>query len=81
MKYMPEKQPVIVECVITPIPERVGDPLPEVQASFDDGSSEVLFRFYPDEVHFDSKEFIGLTADEARKLYGRKYRIHLLADA
>jgi hypothetical protein len=32
-------------------------------------------------MHFDAKEFIGLTADEARKLYGRKYRIHLLADA
>lgn len=55
--------------------------MPEVRGVFDDGSSEVLFQFYPDEVSFDAKEFIGLTADEARKLYGRKYRIHLIADA
>lgn len=78
---MSAPSPVIVECVITPLPEQVDDPMPEVRAVFGDGSSEVLFRFYPDEVHFEAKEFIGLTADEARTLYGRKYRIYLLADA
>jgi hypothetical protein len=78
---MTERTAKIVQCTITSLPERVDDPMPEVQAVFDDGSSEALFRFYPDEMHFDAKEFIGLTADEARKLYGRKYRIHLLADA
>jgi hypothetical protein len=78
---MTQKLPVIVTCEITKLPHAIDNPMPEVHAVFNDGSSEVLFRFYPDEVHFDAKEIIGLTAEEARKLYGRKYRVHLLADA
>ena len=72
-----KKLPVIVKCEISPRPLRLGDPLPEVSVTFDDGTEEVLFRFYPDEIDFTPSEFLGLTADEARQLYGHKDRQYL----
>jgi hypothetical protein len=41
----------------------------EVDAMFDDGSVERLFMYYPDELTFDEREFVGLTKDEAMILY------------
>lgn len=70
-------QLIIVDCEISPLPLRLGDPLPRVSVTFDDGTEAVLFEYYPDEVTFSENEFIGLTADEARGLFGRKDRQYL----
>ena len=51
-----------------PLPEGLGDPMPKVHAYFDDGSDEILFHYYPDEISFTESEFIGLTALEAKAL-------------
>lgn len=53
---------------ITPIPESLGDPLPEVWVTLEDGQEEKLFEYYPDEISFDSQELLGLTVSEARAL-------------
>ena len=72
-----KKKPVIVSCEISPLPVVLGDPLPRVSATFDDGTKAVLFEYYPDEVSFKADEFVGLTEDEARQLFGRKDRAYL----
>lgn len=46
--------------------------LPKVHAKFDDGTEKELFSFYPDELSFSEREFIGLTEDQARDLRTRK---------
>jgi len=51
-----------------PMPQGMFDPMPSVTATFDDGSKEKLFTFYPDELSFTEGEFIGLTADKAHHL-------------
>lgn len=51
-----------------PMPEGMFDPMPEVIATFDDGSRKSLFTFYPDEVSFTEEDFIGLTEEEAHSL-------------
>jgi hypothetical protein len=55
-----------------PMPEGMPDPLPKVQAQFDDGTQQVLFEYYPDEISFTANELIGLTASEAMALRYRK---------
>ncbi len=40
----------------------------EVDVMYDDGSVERLFYYYPDELSFNEREFIGLTRDEAMEL-------------
>ncbi|WP_161810932.1 hypothetical protein [Steroidobacter agaridevorans] len=50
------------------LPEGMGDPMPKVHAYFDDGTDEVLFHYYPDEISLTESEFIGLTALEAKAL-------------
>lgn len=40
----------------------------QVHATFDDGTSQQLFSYYPDEISFREPEFTGMTADEARQL-------------
>jgi hypothetical protein len=67
----------IVSCDIGPYPKELGDPLPEVRATFDDGTVQTLFRFYPDELTFKPDEFIGRTADEAKRLHFEKDRAFL----
>ena len=66
----------IISAIITPMPrpmpEGMFDPMPEVIATFEDGSSKSLFSFYPDEVSFRASEFIGLTEAEAKSLLHRK---------
>lgn len=68
---------IIVDCEISPMPLKLGDPLPRVSVTFNDGAKAVLFEFYPDEIAFKENEFIGLTDSEARQLYGRKDREYL----
>lgn len=41
----------------------------EVDVMYNDGSVEMIFRYYPDELTFDEREFIGLTKEEALKLF------------
>ena len=55
-----------------PMPHGMFDPMPEVVATFEDGSTKSLFSFYPDEISFRASEFIGLTEAEARSLLHRK---------
>ena len=66
----------IISAIITPMPRPMPhgmfDPMPEVIATFEDGSSKSLFSFYPDEISFRASEFIGLTEDEAGSLFHRK---------
>jgi hypothetical protein len=66
----------ILSATITPItrpmPLGMFDPMPEVVATFEDGSTKTLFSFYPDEVSFQASEFAGLTEEEAHDLRQRK---------
>lgn len=63
---------LVVSARITPLPRRLGDPLPEVWVTLEDGSEEKLFEYYPDEISFSAQEFEGLTSEEARLLkFGR----------
>ena len=62
----------IISAFITPMPRPMPhgmfDPMPEVIATFENGSTKSLFSFYPDEVSFRASEFIGLTEEEAREV-------------
>ncbi len=66
----------IISAIITamprPMPQGMFDPMPEVIATFEDGSTKSLFPFYPDEILFQASEFIGLTEEEAHALRHRK---------
>ena len=66
----------ITNAIITPMPrpmpEGMFDPMPEVIATFEDGSRKALFSFFPDEVSFRASEFTGLTEEEAHSLFQRK---------
>ena len=66
----------IISAIITPMPrpmpDGMFDPMPEVVATFADGSTKRLFSFFPDEVSFQPSEFIGLTEEEAHSLFQRK---------
>ncbi len=70
---------VIITPMPRPMPQGMFDPMPEVIATFEDGSTKNLFSFYPDEVSFVSSEFIGLTEEEAYDLFQRKDRAYLRA--
>ena len=52
------------------------DPMPEVIATFEDGS-KTLFKFYPDEISFRESEFVGLTEEEAHSLFQQKDTAYL----
>ena len=60
-----------------PMPEGMLDPMPEVIATFEDGSTKTLFSFYPDEISFKESDFTGLTEEEAHTLFQRKDRSYL----
>jgi hypothetical protein len=60
-----------------PMPEGMFDPMPAVIATFEDGSTKRLFSFYPDEIHIYPSELIGLTEEEAHRLYQRKDTAYL----
>jgi hypothetical protein len=60
-----------------PMPLGMFDPMPEVIATFEDGSIKTLFSFYPDEVSFTPSEFTGLTEEEAHSLFQKKDTAYL----
>ena len=62
---------VITECFITQMPESLFDPMPQVWVTID-GKKTKLFDYYPDEISFSEKEFIGLTAIQALELYHKQ---------
>ena len=68
---------VIITPMPRPMPEGMLDPMPEVIATFEDGSTKTLFSFYPDEITFTASEFTGLTEEEAHTLFQRKDRTYL----
>lgn len=67
----------IISAIITPMPQGMFDPMPEVIATFEDGSTKTLFSFYPDEISFRAEAFVGLTEEEAYDLFQRKDRAYL----
>ena len=71
----------ILSATITPMPRRMPlgmyDPMPEVVATFEDGSTRTLFSFCPDEVSFQPSDFTGLTEEEAHDLFQRKDTAYL----
>lgn len=71
----------IITATITPMPRPLPlgmfDPMPEVVATFEDGSTKTLFSFYTDEVSFQASEFTGLTEEEAHDLFQRKDTAYL----
>jgi hypothetical protein len=60
-----------------PMPEGMFDPMPNVVATFENGSTKSLFSFFPDEVSFQPSEFTGLTEEEAHSLFQRKDTAYL----
>lgn len=64
----------IAACKIGPYPKSFADffNTPTVAVTYDDGKEETLFSFYPDEISFCEREFIGLTRDQALQLRHRK---------
>lgn len=64
---------LVVSARITPLPQRLGDPLPAVWVTCEDGTETKVFDFYPDELSFSGDEFVGLTVEECRLLkFGRR---------
>lgn len=64
----------IIKARITSMPKTIFDPLPQVYATTEDGVEHYLFDFYPDEISFESSEFIGLTLQEGSALKSSKDR-------
>jgi hypothetical protein len=73
----------ITDAFITPMPRPMPlgmfDPMPEVIATFENGTTKSLFSFYPDEVSFRATEFVGLTEEEAHSLFQQKDTAYLRA--
>lgn len=73
---MPHTTKKIVSATISamprPMPHGMFDPMPRVTVTYEDGSTEMLFEFYPDEVMFTAREFVGLTRSEALGLFHKK---------
>lgn len=70
----------IVSARITSLPKTLGDPLPQVWATFRDGTEKMLFTYYPDEISFEAQDFIGLTEEEATLFKFGRDRAYLRAD-
>ena len=70
----------IVSARITDLPKKIGDPLPEVWAIFQDGTDKKLFTFYPDEISFQAQDFVGLTEEEASLFKFGRDRAYLRAE-
>ena len=60
-----------------PMPHGMFDPMPKVTVTYEDGTVEELFEFYPDEISFKSSEFAGLTRQEALDLRHKKDKRYL----
>ena len=68
---------IVKSVSISKQPENICDPMPEVTVTFDDGSTEMIFWYYPDELSFSENEFIGLTRKEAIELKFIKDKAYL----
>lgn len=76
---------IITSARITALPQELGDPMPEVWVKFQDfgqegapeTEEEKLFEYYPDEISFTPKDFIGLTRQEAISLKTQKDKKYL----
>jgi hypothetical protein len=53
-------------------PKNMFDEMPRVTATYEDGTTEVLFSYYPDEIWFGPHDFNGLTREEAFELKRKK---------
>jgi prepilin-type N-terminal cleavage/methylation domain-containing protein len=62
----------ITSARITNLPQQMFGPSPEVIATLEDGTEEKLFEYYSDEISFSPSEFVGLTAEEGRRLKFKK---------
>ena len=63
----------IQKATITDMPKSTFDRMPEVWVQFEgEQVAEKLFSFFPDEISFSSHEFVGLTRDEAMRLFHKK---------
>ena len=67
----------IVSARITAMPKAFGDDMPQVYVTVAGGNEEYLFNYYPDEISFREKDFLGLTLDEARHLKFLKDKAYL----
>ena len=70
---------VTITAMPRPMPEGMFDPMPEVVATFEDGTTKRLFSFFPDEVSFQASEFAGLTEEEAHSLFQQRDTAYLRA--
>ena len=67
----------IVSARITAMPKSFFGPMPQVWVTHEDGKEELLFEYYPDEISFNSNEFIGLTRSEGIHLKFKKDKAYL----
>lgn len=49
----------------------------EVDVMYNDGTVEMIFGYYPDELSFNEREFIGLTKDDALELFRQRDMAYL----
>lgn len=69
---------VIATANIGPFPQGLSDlRMPAVTVTYDDDTTEELFTFYPDELHFTADEFVGLTREQALALRSERDRAYL----
>ena len=64
--------PTITLAVIGPMPRGMFDPNPAVTATFEDGTIQELFTYFPDEISFVEDELVGLTERQAYDLFRKK---------
>ena len=62
----------IIKVDITPMPRPMPagmfDPMPAVAVTYEDGTTERLFEFFPDELTFHADDFMWLTREQALEL-------------
>lgn len=61
----------VISARITPMPKDIFDKIPEVYVTIQNGVEHYLWNYYPDEISFTPREFIGLTLSDAE---GLKYK-------
>lgn len=67
----------IISARITAMPKSFFDPMPQVWVTTENGEEQLLFEYYPDEISFQSREFVGLTIEEGRHLKFKKDKAYL----
>lgn len=62
---------------ITEMPKSLFDEMPKIFVTYENEVEEFLYEYYPDEISFSPKEFIGLTKEQAIHLKFIKDRNYL----